>query len=48
MKNLTIIKVGGSVITHKDSETPKAKLDVISRIAKEISEFYSSKPSPWC
>src|SRR3989344_8694966 len=35
MKNITLIKLGGSVITDKD--TPyKAKISVIRRLAKEI------------
>ncbi|MBI2196015.1 isopentenyl phosphate kinase family protein [Candidatus Daviesbacteria bacterium] len=40
MKKLLIIKLGGSVITYKDSPTPKARLDTIKRLAKEIAQIY--------
>ncbi len=42
MKDLIVLKVGGSVITDKKSEKPKPNLANIRRIAKEISESYSS------
>ncbi len=35
-----IIKIGGSVITHKQSETPKVNFENLTRVAKEISEAY--------
>lgn len=37
---LVIIKLGGSVVTYKDSPTPKARLDTIKRLAKEITQIY--------
>lgn len=37
---LIIIKLGGSVVTYKDSSTPKARLDTIKRLAKEITQIY--------
>lgn len=40
MKPLLILKIGGSIITDKSSEEPKANLDVIKRIEKEISNSY--------
>lgn len=40
---LLIMKLGGSVITYKDSPTPKARLDVIKRLAKEIAQIYNQK-----
>lgn len=46
MKDLTIIKVGGSVITDKNSQSPKARLEVIGRISKELYEFYKKGKSP--
>ena len=42
MKDLIVLKVGGSVITDKKSEKPKANLKNINRIAEEISEAYAS------
>lgn len=37
---LIIIKLGGSVVTFKDSPIPKARISVIQRLSKEISEIY--------
>ncbi len=39
MKPLVIIKLGGSVITYKESRTPKVRLSVIRRLAKEIAQI---------
>ena len=36
LKPLTIVKLGGSVITHKDSAPPKINEKNLSRIAKEL------------
>jgi isopentenyl phosphate kinase len=38
LKSLTIVKLGGSVITHKDSAPPKVNEKNLSRIAKELKE----------
>lgn len=38
MKKFLIIKLGGSVITYKDSSNPKARISVIRRLAKEIKK----------
>lgn len=40
MKKL-IIKLGGSIVTYKDSPGPKAKLEVIKKLAREIAELHS-------
>jgi isopentenyl phosphate kinase len=37
--NLTILKIGGSVITDKFSEVPKVNLENLKRISKEISAW---------
>ncbi len=37
MKDLTVLKIGGSIITEKSSQTPKALPDEINRIAGEIT-----------
>jgi isopentenyl phosphate kinase len=37
MKDLTVLKIGGSIITEKSSQTPKALPDEINRIANEIT-----------
>lgn len=37
-KKLLVIKLGGSVITYKDSPTSKARISVIKRLAKEIKK----------
>ncbi len=39
--NITILKVGGSVITEKFSETPKVNSENLRRIAKEISSAWN-------
>lgn len=41
MKPLIILKVGGSVITDKQSEEPKVNSENLNRIAKEIAEGYN-------
>jgi isopentenyl phosphate kinase len=46
MKDLTIIKIGGSVITDKTSETPKANMEAIERISSEISSVYLERKMP--
>lgn len=38
--SLKIIKIGGSVITYKESESPKANKDALKRLASEIAEAY--------
>lgn len=38
-QNITILKIGGSVITDKNADENFAKHDEIDRISKEISEF---------
>lgn len=40
MKKLLIIKLGGSVITFKDSSVAKVRTLVIKRLAREIKEIY--------
>lgn len=37
-ESLIIIKLGGSVVTHKNNLTPKARVEVIKNLAKEIKE----------
>ena len=37
MKDLTVLKIGGSIITEKSSQTPKALPDEINRIASEMA-----------
>jgi|SRR3989344_1790455 len=34
--SLIVIKLGGSVVTHKDSPTPKPRIKIIKSLAKEI------------
>jgi len=46
MKDLLILKIGGSVITEKFSETPKANVKNIKRISREIASFYKEKKTP--
>ena len=46
MKNLIILKIGGSVITDKFSKIPKVKLNNLKRISKEISHVFKQKKSP--
>lgn len=41
MKPLIILKIGGSVITDKQSEAPKVNYQNLGRIAKEIAEGYN-------
>ncbi len=41
MKELIILKIGGSVITDKHSETPKVNEKELERIASEIAEGYN-------
>ncbi len=41
MEGLLIIKLGGSVITRKDSEEPEVNLSVLRRLSREIGEWYS-------
>lgn len=43
MKNIIILKIGGSVITDKFCETPKTNEENIKRISKEISSAYDKK-----
>jgi isopentenyl phosphate kinase len=38
LKHLTIVKLGGSVITHKDSSPPKVNEQNMGRIAKELKK----------
>lgn len=42
-KPLIIIKLGGSVITKKDSSTPKIRIEIIKQLAKEIKKISDSK-----
>ena len=42
MRPLIILKLGGSVITDKKSAEPKANLEAICRLAKEVAEAYAS------
>jgi isopentenyl phosphate kinase len=41
MKDLIVLKIGGSVITDKFSETPKINLGNLKRISKEIASVYN-------
>lgn len=43
MKNLIILKIGGSVITDKFSKKPKINFKNLKRISKEIASAYKSK-----
>lgn len=38
-KELIIIKLGGGVITYKDSHSPKARLAVIKKLAKDVRKL---------
>jgi isopentenyl phosphate kinase len=40
MKDLIILKIGGSVITDKFSEIPKVNLENLKRVSKEIASAY--------
>jgi isopentenyl phosphate kinase len=42
MNDLTVLKIGGSIITEKSSPVPKACNDEIIRIAKEIASGHSN------
>jgi isopentenyl phosphate kinase len=42
MNDLTVLKIGGSIITEKSSPVPKARNDEITRIAKEIAFGHSN------
>lgn len=44
-KPLIIIKLGGSVITYKDSNIPRPRKKDITRIAKELKKVYAKKYS---
>jgi len=46
MKNLIILKIGGSVITDKFSKIPKVNLKNLKRISTEISHVYNKKKNP--
>ena len=39
LKHLTIVKLGGSVITYKDSSPPRLNEENLSRIAKELRTY---------
>lgn len=43
MKNLIILKIGGSVITDKFSKTPKVNIDDLERISEEIASVYDKE-----
>ena len=43
MKELIILKLGGSVITDKYSKTPKINLENLKSISKEIASVYDSQ-----
>lgn len=43
MKNLIILKIGGSVITDKFSKRPKVNFKNLKRISKEIASVYDSE-----
>jgi isopentenyl phosphate kinase len=43
MKNLILLKLGGSVITDKYSETPKVDFENLNRLAGEVAEAYKTK-----
>ncbi len=42
-KKLLIVKLGGSVVTFKDSSKPKARINVINRLTQEIKEVLDKK-----
>ena len=42
-KPLLIIKIGGSVITDKESHTPKLRAEVVKRLTKEIASIYKER-----
>ena len=41
MNELIVLKIGGSVISDKKSIIPKANLDVMKRVSKEIASAYN-------
>lgn len=43
MKSLIIIKLGGSVITYKESKTPKVRITEILRLAVEVAQLVKSE-----
>ena len=43
MKELIILKIGGSVITDKFSEIPRANVDNLKRISEEIASVYNKE-----
>lgn len=46
MKNLVILKIGGSVITYKQQGFPRAKIPQIRRIAEEIKRVRKKREFP--
>jgi isopentenyl phosphate kinase len=46
LRDLIILKLGGSVITYKKSKTPRANRKNIERISKEIASVYHTKKMP--
>jgi isopentenyl phosphate kinase len=46
MKDLVILKLGGSIITYKKSKTPRANKTNIERISREIASVYLAKKPP--
>lgn len=45
MKDIVILKIGGSLITDKFSETPKVSPESLKRISKEIASAYDKNTS---
>ncbi len=43
--NLTVIKIGGSVITRKEDDKPEVNRENLDRVAKEIGNALSEKPN---
>jgi isopentenyl phosphate kinase len=43
MNELIVLKIGGSVISDKKSIVPKANLDVMKRVSKEIASVYNKE-----
>ncbi|MCK4550353.1 MAG: isopentenyl phosphate kinase family protein [Candidatus Aenigmarchaeota archaeon] len=46
MKNITILKIGGSLITEKDKDVPTINYPNLKRFAKEVAESYQKEKSP--
>jgi len=46
MKDLIVLKIGGSVITDKFSQTPKMNYDNLKRISNEIASVYNKIKMP--